>query len=36
VGRGTVGDHTLRLRRALTDLHIGDAEDRHGWLTVVE
>jgi branched-chain amino acid aminotransferase len=35
VGTGGVGSHTLRLRTALTDLHIGEAEDRHGWLTPV-
>ncbi len=35
VGSGDVGPHTLRLRKALTDLHVGEAEDRHGWLTLV-
>ncbi len=36
VGTGEVGSHTLRLRSALTDLHVGNAEDRHGWLLPVE
>lgn len=35
VGTGGVGEHTMRLRTALTDLHIGAADDRHGWLTRV-
>lgn len=36
VGSGGVGAHTQRLRTALTDLHVGEAADRHGWLTAVE
>ena len=35
VGTGGVGDHTLHLRKALTALHIGEADDPHGWLTPV-
>lgn len=35
VGSGAVGEQTLRLRTALTDLHVGSREDHHGWLTVV-
>src|SRR5690606_5269322 len=33
VGSGGVGKHTTRLRAALQDIHLGNAEDRHGWLT---
>jgi branched-chain amino acid aminotransferase len=36
VGSGNVGNETLRLRKALTDVHVGAAEDAHGWLTLVE
>ena len=36
VGSGEVGSHTMRLREALTAVHTGEAEDRHGWLTTVE
>jgi branched-chain amino acid aminotransferase len=36
VGSGDVGSQTLRLRKALTDVHIGEADDTHGWLTLVE
>ncbi len=36
VGTGEVGRHTLRLRGALTDLHVGAADDPHGWLTPVD
>ena len=36
VGRGEVGTHTMRLRTALTDLHVGVAADTFGWLTPVE
>ncbi len=36
VGTGEVGSHTLALRNALTDLHVGKADDPHGWLTPVE
>lgn len=32
VGDGMVGSNTLRLRKALTDLHIGAAPDSFGWL----
>lgn len=35
VGAGVAGENTLRLRQALTDLHIGNATDRYGWLTEV-
>lgn len=35
VGGGGIGPNTLRLRKALTDLHQGIAEDKHGWLTPV-
>ncbi|MDH4144541.1 MAG: branched-chain amino acid aminotransferase [Acidimicrobiia bacterium] len=34
VGQGGIGEHTMRLRSALTDLHIGAAPDPHGWLTL--
>jgi branched-chain amino acid aminotransferase len=33
VGDGSVGPNTLRLRKALTDLHVGEASDVYGWLT---
>lgn len=36
VGTGEVGEHTRRLRLALTDIHAGLAPDRHGWLTEVD
>ncbi len=35
VGDGMVGSNTLRLRKALTDLHIGAAPDSFGWLLEV-
>lgn len=35
VGSGEVGEHTLRLRGALADVHRAAAPDRHGWLTPV-
>lgn len=35
VGDGGVGKNTLRLRKALTDLHVGAAPDVHGWTRVV-
>lgn len=35
VGTGDVGSHTTRLRAALGDIHRGEAEDRHGWLTEI-
>ena len=34
VGNGGIGEHTMRLRTALTDLHVGAAPDPYGWLTV--
>lgn len=34
VGSGGVGPQALRLRRALTDLHVGAVPDPHGWLTL--
>ena len=36
VGSGAVGVHTLELREALTKLHVAEAPDPHGWLTVVD
>jgi len=36
VGSGAVGTHTLALRSALTDVHLGEVDDPHGWLTVVK
>jgi branched-chain amino acid aminotransferase len=35
VGSGSVGVETTRLRAALRDIHLGEAEDRHGWLTEI-
>ncbi len=35
VGSGEVGSNTLRLRKALTDLHVGQSPDVYGWLTDV-
>jgi branched-chain amino acid aminotransferase len=35
IGSGHVGENTLRLREALTDLHVGRSPDRYGWLTEV-
>jgi branched-chain amino acid aminotransferase len=35
VGTGDVGSHTIELRAALTDIHIGERPDDHGWLTEV-
>ena len=32
---GEVGSNTLELRKALTDIHVGLAEDPHGWITEV-
>lgn len=32
---GEVGSHTLELRKALTDIHVGAAPDAHGWTTEV-
>lgn len=34
VGTGGVGEHSMRLRKALTDLHVGVAPDPYGWLTL--
>ena len=33
VGDGGIGEHTMRLRQALTDIHTGAAPDTHGWCT---
>ena len=35
VGSGDVGPHTLELRNALTQLHVAERDDPHGWLTQV-
>lgn len=35
VGSGDVGAHTLKLREALTQLHVGERDDTYGWLTEV-
>jgi branched-chain amino acid aminotransferase len=35
VGTGEVGTHSLRLRKALTDIHSGIAPDPYGWTTLV-
>lgn len=35
VGAGSVGSETTRLRAALRDIHLAEAEDRHGWLTEI-
>lgn len=35
VGSGGIGPNTIRVRKALTDIQYGVAEDRHGWLTDV-
>ncbi len=35
LGDGQPGSNTLKLRKALTDIHAGLAEDTHNWLTVV-
>ena len=35
IGTGDVGSHTTELRSALTAIHVGDADDPHGWLTEV-
>ncbi len=34
VGTGGMGPHATRLRKALTDLHVGAAPDPYGWLTL--
>jgi branched-chain amino acid aminotransferase len=35
VGTGQVGAHTMELRSALTDIHVGRRPDSYGWLTEV-
>ena len=35
IGDGEVGANTMRLRRALTDIHSGVAEDPFGWVRIV-
>jgi branched-chain amino acid aminotransferase len=35
INNGEVGAHTLRLRKALTDIHTGAADDPFGWVRVV-
>jgi branched-chain amino acid aminotransferase len=35
IGTGEVGSNTLRLREALTEIHVGKAEDVHGWVRIV-
>lgn len=35
VGTGEVGEHTTRLRTALREIHLGETQDTHGWLTEV-
>lgn len=35
VGNGAVGANTLKLRAALTDIHVGNRPDPYGWLTEV-
>ncbi len=35
VGSGQVGANTMKLRSALTDIHIGERPDPYGWLTEV-
>jgi branched-chain amino acid aminotransferase len=32
---GEAGPNTARLRKALHDIHYGNAPDTHGWLTEV-
>jgi len=34
-GDGQVGENTLRLRSALTDIHVGLAGDPYGWTTII-
>lgn len=36
VGSGEVGPHTLALRSALTEIHVGKRPDPYGWLTEVK
>jgi branched-chain amino acid aminotransferase len=35
INEGEVGSNTLRLRKALTDIHTGAAEDPFGWVRIV-
>ena len=35
IGTGDVGSNTTKLRSALTAIHVGEADDRHGWLSEV-
>lgn len=35
VGTGEVGTESLKLRAALTDIHLGRAEDPYGWTTLI-
>jgi branched-chain amino acid aminotransferase len=35
VGDGEVGSNTVRLRKALTDIHSGIAEDPFDWIRTV-
>ncbi len=35
MGNGEVGPNAMKLRKALTDVQGGLAEDRHGWLTTI-
>lgn len=35
INNGEIGAHTLRLRKALTDIHTGAAEDPFGWVRIV-
>jgi branched-chain amino acid aminotransferase len=35
INDGEVGSNTLRLRKALTDIHTGAAEDPFGWVRTV-
>ena len=35
IGGGEVGPNTIRLRRALTDIHRGSADDPFGWVRIV-
>jgi branched-chain amino acid aminotransferase len=35
INDGEVGSNTMRLRKALTDIHTGAAEDPFGWVRIV-
>lgn len=35
IGDGEVGANTMRLREALTEIHVGKAEDPYGWVRIV-